>query len=488
MSSLRCASIESPPDQVLRFLKALRTCRDFPHAEVFGKQSKTITFRDSVRVGDGKVARMRFLGIGESNDLGAMYIALGRDGHECRVYQSDSQAAGMLKGLVPETEDWRRELNWIREAGRDGVILFETATQGLLQDNLRREGFHVIGGSAYGERLEVDREFGQAELKAVGLRVAATHSFADFSAAIKFVQGNRRRYVCKFSGSGYAPMRTFVGELHDGADMLAFLGLQSRRWSGAAPQFILMEHVDGVEVGVGAYFDGEGFMAPSCLDWEHKRFFPGDLGELTGEMGTLVTYRGSEKLFATTLARMAAPLAASGYVGYINLNTIVNADGVWPLEFTCRFGYPGFAILSALHQDGWDQLFRRMLAQGGEKRFATHSGYAVGVVLTVPPFPYAQGYAELSKGLPILLRDVSDEDREHLHFGEVALEDGQLVAAGQIGYLMVVTGRGETVEEARAGAYARAAKVCVPRMRYRDDIGLRFIHEDRAKLAAWGWL
>ena len=41
---------------------------------------------------------------------------------------------------------------------------------------------------------------------------------------------------------------------------------------------------------------------------------------------------------------MEPKLAEEGYVGYIDLNCIVNNNGIYPLEFTRRFGYPTISI------------------------------------------------------------------------------------------------------------------------------------------------
>ena len=249
-----------------------------------------------------------------------------------------------------------------------------------------------------------------------------------------------------------------------------------------------MEHVEGVEVGVGAYFNGASFLEPACLDWEHKRFFPGELGELTGEMGTIVTYRGAERIFDATLGRMADRLRESGYCGYINLNLIANEEGLWPLEFTSRFGYPGYAICEALHTEPWDAVFRKMLRRES-LHLATAPGYAAGVVLSVPPFPYSYGYAELSKGAPITFRPtMTQADHDGLHLAEVALNGTRLVTSGATGYVGVATGTGETVERARERAYELARKVVVPNLRYRVDIGERVIRHDLARLRALGYL
>ncbi len=431
---------------------------------------------------------MRFLGVTETCDLAALYLRLIGEGHEVHVAISDPLAQGTMAGMVERVGDWRTELAWIRAAGADGVILFESVSEGFgaLQDDLRVQGYQVIGGSAYGDRLENDRAFAQALLAELGFPAGHVWEFADGAAADAFIAARPARYVLKFSGADHSAADTYVGRLPEGRDVRAMLAARLRQRGGRA-RFILMEHIDGIEMGIGAYFDGRRFLRPACLDWEHKRFFAGEMGELTGEMGTVATFDRSDAFFARTLATIEPHLAGRGHVGYVNLNTIVNEAGIWPLEFTCRFGYPGFAVLDPLQATPWADLFRAMLGQS-DRPFVTHPGFSLGVVVTTPPFPYNRAEVDEPVGLPILFDAADDIDRDHLHYGEVGLADGTLVTSGLYGWTMVVTGVGPDPSTARAAAYGRAGRILVPNGRYRLDIGERLIAGDLARVAALGLL
>lgn len=428
---------------------------------------------------------MRFLGIGDYCDLSALYVRLVEEGHEVKVFIGNPLCHGTLAGLVERAADWRAELDWIRASGDAGIILFENVAEnrGELQDELRAQGFAVVGGSAYGDRLENDRAYAQRVLGDAGLRIAEFWEFCDRAAALEFLAARPGRYVVKFNGPT-GSIDNYVGQLKDGRDVQAYLRRLSR--VDEYPSLILMEHIEGIEMGVGAYFDGEKFLLPACLDWEHKRFFPGDLGELTGEMGTVVTYDRSQRFFERTLRPFEKRLRDHGHCGYVNLNTIVNEAGIWPLEFTCRFGYPGFAILTPLQKTPWSELLAAMTRRS-MSRFETLSGFCAGIVLTTPPFPYPRPQVQEPVGLPVLFDgELADGERRNLHYCEVGLEQGQLVTSGIYGWVMVVTGHGETIELARRRANALADRVIVPNVRYRRDIGERLIREDYAGVEKLG--
>lgn len=414
---------------------------------------------------------MRILGIGPRAYLGDIYLSLAREGHEVRVHAQDEPNRA-FRGLLDTVPDWRAELDWV---GRDGVVMFERVEQGALQDALRAEGRRVVGTSAFGERLETDRAFGQALLAECGLPVAESRGFDTPAGAHAWLRAHPGRVVLKHDD---VHRTTFVGDHPQGLDVLWLLERHPD-----AGRVLLMEHLDGVEVGIGAYFDGHRFLRPACIDFEHKRFFPGEMGEMTGEMGTLASYEGAEPLFDATLGRTAAALRRAGHVGYVNLNLVVDRHGPRPLEFTCRFGNPGFAVLAALQPDGWGDLLARTAFQGGD--FRATPGFSVAIVLTIPPFPGTRPDAAPEDDPPVFL--LNQPDPRHLHWVDIRAEGPQLLAHRRSGHLGITTGTGPTVAEARHAAIHTARQVIAPDLRYRTDIGTRFETHDARRLREAGW-
>lgn len=434
---------------------------------------------------------MRVLGIGEYCDLGALYHRLVNAGHEVKVFVENVDYHDVYQGILHFTKDWQQELDWIREAGAEGIIVFESAIKGEIQDDLRQRGFQVIGGSAFGDRLEGDRNFGQQIMAEMGMNIAQSYNFKNYEIAKAFIKEHGKRYVYKNNGADTLRTQNYVGVMEDGSDLEALLTLYQQHHSHESTtqtDFVLMEHITGIEIGIGAFFNGEHFLQPACLDWEHKRFFPGDLGELTGEMGTIVSYQGSEIIFNQTLIHLEEKLRTSGYCGYINLNMIANAQGLWPLEFTSRFGYPGYSICAVLHEESWESIFKKMLTKSSLMLNAM-AGFAAGIVLTVPPFPYSYGYADLSKGTPVLFHpSITTQDHDFLDFSEVEIIADHLYTSGMTGCIGTAMGFGETIGLARDNAYSLAAKVILPNIRYRKDIGEKLALSDFKQLVDWGYI
>ena len=61
-------------------------------------------------------------------------------------------------------------------------------------------------------------------------------------------------------------------------------------------------------------------------------------------MGTTMFWSEPTRIFNATLKKMEPKLREEHYVGYIDVNCMVNSNGIYPLEFTARFGYPTISI------------------------------------------------------------------------------------------------------------------------------------------------
>jgi len=405
-----------------------------------------------------------------------------KEGHEARLYIEDPEEQGIADGFVPKSRDWKKEADWA-----DVVVFDDVLGMGAMAEALRKQGKLVVGGSPYTDRLEDDRGFGQQELKAAGVPIIPQVNFTSFDDAVAYVAANPNRYVIKPSGEAQNNKRLlFVGEEDDGKDVIQVLGDYKRAWSDKIKEFQLQRRVVGVEVAVGAFFNGREFVLPICVNFEHKKLFPGDIGPPTGEMGTSMFWSEPNRIFSATLKKMEAKLAEERYTGYIDVNCIVNNNGVYPLEFTARFGYPCVSIQQEGLLTPMGELLRG-LADGSLSRVRAKSGFQIGVRIVVPPFPYRdlETFESTSKDAVILFKT---PNREGIHIEDVRTADGEWLVTGTSGVVLIVCGTGPTMKQAQRMAYNRVKNVMIPHMYYREDIGDRWFEEDSDRLHAWGYL
>ena len=404
-----------------------------------------------------------------------------REGHDVRYFIENAKDKDIADGFVPKSKDWKKDAEWA-----DIVVFDDVLGQGEKAEALRKQGKAVVGGTPYSDRLEDDRAFGQEELKKVGIPILPYREFTDFDAAIAYVKENPDEYVIKPSGEAQNIKRLlFVGEEDDGKDVLQVLEAYKRTWSDEVKVFQLQHRVKGVEVAVGAFFNGKTYLTPINVNFEHKKLFPGNLGPSTGEMGTMMYWSEPNRLFNLTLKKLEPKLGEEGYVGYIDLNCIVNRYGIYPLEFTARFGYPTISIqqegmITPISELLW------MMAHGEGPQFKTKKGFQVGVRIVVPPYPFDddQTFHTYSKGALVMFQKPG---REGVHIEDIKLVDEQWVVTGSSGVALIVCGTGSTVRAAQAQAYSRIRNILIPGMYYRTDIGDRWF-DDHDRLHNWGYL
>lgn len=273
----------------------------------------------------------KFLFVTWKSDNGQLARRVREEGHQVKIYIDYKSCQDCYDGLLEKVRPWQKWVDWA------DIVVFDEIGFGRQAEALRKLGKKVIGGTLYTDKLERNREFGQREMENAGISVLPHYEFKNFKTALDFVAQYPDRYVFKPSGvvSSENHDLLFVGQEEDGSDVFEFLQSNQQKWRYKIKRFMLQRHVSGVEAAVGAFFNGKKFLAPVCVNQEYKRLFPDDLGPLTNDMGAVVYWDNPNSFYSRTLKKMEDSLAKTGYVGYFDINCIINANGVYPLEFTC---------------------------------------------------------------------------------------------------------------------------------------------------------
>ena len=411
---------------------------------------------------------------GETLDLA---YAMQQEGHKIKFYIEDKPSKEIGYGFVPKVSDWTRHQDWA------DLFIFDYTGYGAICQSLRASGKLVFGGTPYTDKLELDRDFGQEELKKHKIKTLPYKDFGSFQEAIAYVKKHPHAYVIKPSGDTQEYKQLlFVGTDDEGLDVIRVLQAYEKSWGNSFGNFQLQRKVKGVEISVSAYFNGKNFIYPINVTFEHKKLFPKELGVSTGEMGSSMFWTKDSPIFDATLKKFEATLAAESFIGQLDINCIVNGTGIYPLEFTARFGYPQIYIQRAGIIEPLGSLFFK-LASGQSFKIQVKKGFQVGAYMVVPPFPFddKKTFKLFSKDSVIVFKRPQKEGVHPIHLKKI---NEEWLITGNTGIAILVTGTGLSMKDAQKLMYNRIQNVIINNAYYRTDIGDRWA-DDFDKLWAW---
>jgi len=398
-------------------------------------------------------------------------------GHDVKLFieaGDDINHKTIAKGLHPKLEKVREWLPHVY--GADLVITGDNAKYLKKLEMIRSRGVPVFAPSVALADLEIKRGIGLKFLEDHGVQVPEYKVFKSLKEAEKYVLDNPDRYVFKTLGSEEDKSLTYVGK---SAQQLI---QQLRDWQAGGASIkgdvMLQKFIPGEEIAVKRWLGPNGFLGPIEESFEHKKLYAGEKGENTGEMGTVFKYVSKSKLYDVVMAPLEADLVKLGGITSIDVNCIIDEDGnVWPLEFTCRCGWPQFNLELFAHKD--DPLQWLIDMHNGKYDSKDFMDVIIGVCLVTKGFP------TLNEDLGLAIYGLNYKHKIHIQpqfvkMGKFIDEvDGKLVdvedwvTAGS--YVAIACAHGKTVEEAQNKVYKTIDDISFSNLGYRTDIGDKVI-------------
>ena len=434
-----------------------------------------------------------FLFLSKGGDSLPIARRIEAEGHKVNFYINDKDKRDVGKGLIAHSSVQEEMVS--KEGRFNSAVLkqlLKPEPDCIIMDMVG-EGFGdvfaalgksypLIGGSKWGNKVELDRIYGGKVMKISGINTPATYAFTDYKEAIKFVRDTKRTFVYKPSGN-QATTTTYVSESY--YDMVGML----EYYSNIKEPFELQEKVEGIEVSTELWFNGHEVLGVNHT-MEEKRMMEGNLGPQTGCMGSAV-WLGTTKsrLYKEGIGRLVSALKKVDYRGPIDLNTIVTKDKLYGLEFTARFGYDAIFILLEMYKGRVNELMYGVAA-GVKIPMNFRANWGIGIDLSVPPYPL-DIEPDLYKG--ILVQGVNKYNLKHIWFYDIEKKDGRYMTSGNGGDICTVTARGDEVghyhplRDAKRRAMRTIDNLVIPDVQYRRDIGDR-VYDEHKQLIKWGWL
>ena len=372
-----------------------------------------------------------------------------------------------------DIEDGGAVAEFCAENAVDFVIIGPEAPLAAgVADRLADAGVLAFGPSAAAARLEASKRFTKEICDAAGAPTAAWARFTMAEPAKDYIRDRGAPIVVK--ADGLAAGKGVIVAMDEATALDAVDEMFSGGFGAAGAEVVIEEFMTGEEASFFVLSDGETLL-PIGTAQDHKRVGEGDTGPNTGGMGAfspapVLTQAVADRAMAEIVAPTMRVMAERGmpYKGVLYAGLMIEDGAPRLVEYNVRFGDPECQVLMMrLGAQALDLMLAAAEGRLAEAQVNWADDHAMTVVMAARGYPGAYAKGSAIGGLEAL-----PEDSKHMVFHAGTREvDGKLTAAG--GRVLNVTARGDSLREARDGAYAMVDGIDWPEGFCRRDIGWR---------------
>jgi phosphoribosylamine---glycine ligase len=328
----------------------------------------------------------------------------------------------------------------------------------------------MVGPGKSGAQLEGSKDFSKQFMLRHNIPTAKARTFeaTDLNSALDYISTCKPPIVLK--ADGLAAGKGVIISLSQGeARTVIKEMLINKKFGEASSKVLIEEFLNGIELSVFVLTDGRDYVIlPEAKDY--KRIGEGDLGLNTGGMGAVSPVSFATPAFMDKIEERVVKPTVFGliqegieYKGFIFVG-IMNVGGEpYVIEYNARLGDPETqAVMPRIKSDFVELLEAAANGNLADKKIEIDEHHAVTVALVSGGYP---GEYKTGKSIVGLEKEV---DALIFHAGTKKQNNNVLTDGGRV---LAITGKGNSLEEARAQVYETAAKVYWDGLYYRKDIG-----------------
>lgn len=340
-------------------------------------------------------------------------------------------------------------------------------------DALESADIRAFGPNKAAAEIESSKVFSKNLMKKYGIPTAAYEVFENDSDALDYLRTCSYPTVIKADGLALGKGVIIANDFEEAQDAVRSI-MSDKIFGNAGNRVVIEEFLTGTEVSILTFTDGET-LVPMISSQDHKRALDDDMGPNTGGMGTFSPSRiytdevdewCMKNIFMPTIDAMRKE--GRRFKGVLYFGLILTADGPKVLEYNARFGDPETqVVLPHLKTDIID-IFEAIIDERlADVNIEWDNRSAVCVILASGGYP-----GKYRTGLEITGIEEAEKDPSVTVFhAGTKLEAGKYYTAG--GRVLGVTAVADTIDDARAKAYAAVGKINFEGMHYRKDIGIK---------------